>query len=165
MGTSEFIRSKIITEEKLSYILSYCRFKDNKIVFTNGCFDIIHRGHIEYLIKASELGSVLIIGLNTDKSVNKLKGAGRPVQDETTRAMILASFSFVDHIVVFDDETPAKLIEFIKPDILVKGGDYKPEDIVGYDIVKGKGGQVVTIDYISGYSSSDMIKMLRSQVL
>ena len=133
-----------------------------KIVFTNGCFDILHRGHIEYLSKASDLGDVLIIGLNTDASVKRIKGEGRPVQDETSRALILASLRFVEAVILFDEDTPYDLISMIKPDVLVKGGDYTEETIVGADIVKAIGGEVVTIPLVEGYSTSGLIKVLGS---
>ena len=111
-----------------------------KIVFTNGCFDVLHRGHIQYLAKAAALGDSLVIGLNTDASVKKLKGPSRPYLDEDTRALILASLGFVTAVVLFDEDTPYDLIKRIQPDVLVKGGDYKTEEIVGYDMVKAKGG-------------------------
>ncbi|MBU0764502.1 MAG: D-glycero-beta-D-manno-heptose 1-phosphate adenylyltransferase [Bacteroidetes bacterium] len=156
----EIIRSKIITVNNIQACMSYYRFKEYRVVFTNGCFDIIHRGHIEYLAKAAGLGDVLIIGVNSDVSVRKIKGNSRPVQDENSRTLILAAMHFTDRIVLFDDETPAGLIRLIRPDILVKGGDYNEADIVGADIVKETGGQVVTIEFIEGYSSSDIIKRI-----
>ena len=131
-----------------------------KIVFTNGCFDILHRGHIEYLSMARDLGVVLIIGLNTDDSVKRIKGEGRPVQDETSRALILASLRFVEAIILFDEDTPYDLISMIKPDVLVKGGDYTEETIVGADIVKANGGEVVTIPLVEGYSTSGLIEVI-----
>ena len=137
------------------------KFKNDKIVFTNGCFDILHKGHIEYLAKARSLGTKLIIGLNTDASVKRLKGDSRPVNDEKARALLLASLIFVDEVILFDTDTPRDLIEFIQPDVLVKGGDYKPEDIVGYNIVKNKGGEVVTIDFIEGYSTTSTIEKMK----
>jgi rfaE bifunctional protein nucleotidyltransferase chain/domain len=142
-------------------MIAYWRFKEFKIVFTNGCFDIIHRGHIEYLAKAREAGDVLVVGLNTDKSVKKLKGKGHPIQHQNSRSLILASLSFVNHVILFDEDTPYELIKKILPDVLVKGGDYKPEDIVGYDIVKKKGGTVKTIKLIDGFSSSSIIQKLK----
>ena len=154
MTKQEAIQQKILTPQALSQLLAYWRFKDFRIVFTNGCFDIIHLGHIDYLAKAADLGDKLFIGLNTDASTRRLKGPTRPINDEYSRAMILASFSFVDAIVLFDEETPYELIKTIQPDILVKGADYKPEDIVGYDIVTAKGGRVETLDYLPGYSTS-----------
>ena len=161
MDYLSFIQSKILLDRsELENLLAFWKFKDQKIVFTNGCFDIIHRGHIDYLAKAASLGDQLIIGLNTDASVKRLKGALRPVQDENTRALVLASFSFVAKVVLFDEDTPYELIKLVQPDILVKGGDYKPEDIVGYDIVTSKGGAVVAIELVEGHSTSSLIKKM-----
>ena len=156
-----------LIEKKIAYtakeaenILSLWRFKDDKIVFTNGCFDILHKGHIEYLAKAASLGTKLVIGLNTDDSVKRLKGDSRPVNDENARALLLASLTFVDKVIFFNTDTPRDLIDFVQPDVLVKGGDYKPEEIVGYDIVKAKGGEVITIDFIEGYSTTATIEKM-----
>jgi rfaE bifunctional protein nucleotidyltransferase chain/domain len=152
---------KIPDPVEFEQLLAYYRFKDYKIVFTNGCFDLIHLGHIDYLAKASDLGDVLIIGLNTDASTRRLKGPTRPINNEHARAMVLASLTFIDTIVLFDEDTPYNLIKTIQPDILVKGADYNPEDIVGYDIVTAKGGKVVTIDYLPGYSTSLIEKRIK----
>jgi len=146
----------------LSNRLAMWRFQMRKIVFTNGCFDVLHRGHIEYLSKARDLGDMLIIGLNTDDSVKRIKGEGRPVQDQASRALILASLRFVEAVILFDEDTPYDLISMIKPDVLVKGGDYSEETIVGADIVKENGGEVVTIPLVEGYSTSGLIKVLGS---
>lgn len=154
------ISKKIINQETLRSYLSIWKFQERKIVFTNGCFDILHRGHIEYLAQASGLGHILIVGLNSDRSVKSIKGNGRPIQDETSRAIILASLHFVSFVVLFDEDTPYELIKLIKPDILVKGSDYKPEDIVGYDIVKAKGGQIATIEFVQGYSTTDIVNKM-----
>ena len=135
MNYLSFIENKIVREkETLIHTLSQWRFKE-KIVFTNGCFDILHRGHIEYLAQAAGLGQKLVIGLNTDASVKRLKGDKRPVNNQEARALLLASLLFTDKIIFFDEDTPLELIRFIQPDILVKGSDYNHEDIVGYDIV------------------------------
>lgn len=156
MSKLALIRKKIFTYTDADYqrMLSIWQFQGKRIVFTNGCFDILHLGHIDYLSKAKDLGDQLVIGLNTDLSVSKLKGKNRPIQDEVSRAFILASLSFVDAVVYFGEDTPYNLIKTTQPDILVKGADYKPEDIVGYDIVKNKGGEVITIDFLPGYSTS-----------
>ena len=150
-----------LIEKKIAYTtkeaentLSMWRFKNDKIVFTNGCFDILHKGHIEYLAK-------LVIGLNTDASVKRLKGDSRPVNDENARALLLASLVFVDEVIFFDTDTPRDLIDFVQPDVLVKGGDYKSEEIVGHDIVKAKGGEVITINFIEGYSTTSMIEKMK----
>ena len=127
MDKLKIIKSKIIGDDSINYWLTYWRFKRKIIVFTNGCFDILHRGHIEYLSKAANNGDILIVGLNTDKSVKKIKGSGRPYQDEKSRALILASLHFVTAVILFNEETPYELIKLIQPDVLVKGSDYKPE--------------------------------------
>ena len=125
-----------------------------KVVFTNGCFDLLHRGHVDYLAKAADCGQKLVIGVNTDASVSKLKGPNRPIQDEQSRLQILASLQCVDAVILFDEQTPYDLIKALQPDVLVKGSDYQPENIVGYDIVTAKGGEVKTIDFIPGFSTS-----------
>jgi len=161
MDHLSFIQSKILLDRsELENILAVWNFKAQKVVFTNGCFDIIHRGHVEYLAKAASLGDQLVIGLNTDASVKRLKGSSRPVQDENTRALVLASFSFVSKVILFDEDTPYELIKIIQPKILVKGGDYKPEEIIGYDVVTSGGGEVVTIDLVEGHSTSSIISKI-----
>ncbi len=154
----ELIKSKLILPDQIDRLLSLWRFKNEKIVFTNGCFDILHLGHIKYLSQAADLGTKLIIGLNTDSSVKKLKGNNRPINNEMARAYMLASFNFIDAIITFDTETPYDLIKHVKPDILVKGGDYKPNEIVGYDIVTQNNGKVVSLSFVEGYSSTSIIK-------
>jgi D-glycero-beta-D-manno-heptose 1-phosphate adenylyltransferase len=157
MHKLEVLNQKILKSQALEKWLYVAKFKTKVIAFTNGCFDILHRGHIEYLAQASELSDLLIVGLNTDASVKRLKGPSRPYLDENARALILASLSFVSAVVLFDEDTPYELIKRIQPDFLIKGGDYKPEDIAGYDIVTGHGGQVVTIPLTQGYSSTKII--------
>lgn len=157
-----FTGNKIVTRrEDLSSTLHQWKFQQEKIVFTNGCFDILHKGHVEYLAKAAALGSKLVVGLNTDASVRRLKGESRPVNDEQARALLLSSLVFTDKIVLFDEDTPLELIRFIQPDILVKGSDYKPEEIVGYDIVKGRGGEIITIDLTPGFSTTCILRKLK----
>lgn len=161
MDKFELIENKLFKESnELASKLAFWRFKGLRIVFTNGCFDVLHAGHIKYLSKAANLGDVLIIGLNTNSSVKRLKGESRPINDEIARAMVLGACFFVNAIVLFDEDTPYELIKFIQPDVLVKGSDYKPESIVGYDIVKNKGGEVVTIDFLEGYSSTSIINKM-----
>jgi len=162
MKRLEIIRKKIFnyTDVEFSRLLAIWKFQGKKIVFTNGCFDILHLGHIDYLAAASELGDLLIIGLNTDDSVHKIKGNNRPLQDEVSRAFVLASLGFVDAVVFFGEDTPYNLIKSIQPDVLVKGADYKPEEIVGYDIVKNKGGEIVTIEFLEGYSTTAIEKKI-----
>lgn len=158
MNKSEVIQSKVIQPDQLDRLVSLWRFKEEKIVFTNGCFDVIHRGHVEYLSQAATLGTKLIVGLNSDSSVKRLKGNDRPINSEEARAFVMASFSFIDAVVLFSEDTPYNLISQVKPNLLVKGGDYKIEDIVGYDIVTQNGGEVVTIEFVDGYSSTSIIK-------
>ncbi len=161
MNKLEIIKNKIHTEKESAYAtLQTWRFKEEKIVFTNGCFDIVHRGHLEYLAEASSLGHKFVLGLNTDASVQRLKGSNRPINDEYSRALLLASLGFIDMIVLFDEETPYDLIKFVQPDFLVKGSDYNAEDIVGYDIVKAKGGEIITQDFIEGFSSTNIINKI-----
>ncbi len=150
----ETIQHKILTNNQLDLELEKWSQKKYKVAFTNGCFDLIHRGHIDYLSKARDFADILIIGLNSDASVKRLKGPTRPINDEYSRALILASFLFVDAVVLFEEDTPYELIKKIQPDFLIKGSDYKPENIVGYDIVSAKGGEVLTIDYLPGFSTS-----------
>ena len=156
MQKLDIIKAKILCGEELERKLAFWRFKNFKIVFSNGCFDILHAGHVDYLSKAADEGDVLIIGLNTDASTKRLKGPTRPINDQDARAMIMASLSFVTAVVLFDEDTPYNLIKQVQPDILVKGSDYKPEDIVGYDIIKAKGGTVKTIDLLPGYSTTSI---------
>jgi rfaE bifunctional protein nucleotidyltransferase chain/domain len=160
MGKLEIIRSKILDKDELERKLAFWRFKNSKIVFTNGCFDVLHRGHVEYLAQARDKGDILIVGLNTDASVRRLKGANRPVNPQEARAMVLASLFFVDAVVFFDEDTPYELIKTIQPDVLIKGADYQPENIVGYDIVTAKGGSVETVDLVEGFSSTRIIEDL-----
>ncbi len=161
MQKLDILYAKILNKEQFQKSLEFWRLMKKKIVFTNGCFDIIHRGHIDYLSKAADLGNILLIGLNTDASVKRLKGRGRPVNDEVARAQNLAALFFIDAIILFDEDTPYNLIKEVKPDILVKGSDYKSEDIVGHDIVKENGGEIVTIDLLPGYSTTSIIQKIK----
>ncbi len=158
MTNIEVVESKIIEPDQIDRLLSLWRFKQEKIVFTNGCFDVLHFGHIKYLSEAAGWGTKLILGLNSDDSVKRLKGENRPINNEFARACVLASLQFVDAVVYFNTDTPIDLIKQIAPNILVKGGDYKIKDIVGYDIVTENGGEVVTVTFVDGYSSSSIIK-------
>jgi len=158
MLTYEQIIKKNLTLAEALKLLNPTFREKKKIVFTNGCFDILHRGHVYYLSKAAELGDVLVVGLNSDASVTRLKGAGRPVNNQEARAEVLGALAFVDYIIVFDEETPLDLITALQPDLLVKGGDYTPEDIIGYKEVISRGGRVVTIPLLEGYSSTSIIQ-------
>ncbi len=160
MKQIEAIHNKIYSLLDLEKQVKEWNKENKKIVFTNGCFDIIHQGHIDYLAKARDLGDKLIIGLNTDSSVSAIKGPTRPIQDEKSRAIILAAMQFVDAIVYFSEPTPYELIKALQPDVLVKGADYKPEEIVGYDIVKAKKGEIITLTYLEGYSTSNIEKKI-----
>ncbi len=154
-------QSKTCTFEQIKLIVNDLKRKEKKIVFTNGCFDILHAGHIKYLEKAKELGDVLIIGLNSDSSVQRLKGKKRPLQNQTDRAYILSALECVNYIVIFDDDTPLNLIKIVEPDILVKGGDYNIEDIIGREYAK----QTITIPFIDGKSTSNIIKKIQTEDL
>jgi rfaE bifunctional protein nucleotidyltransferase chain/domain len=156
------LSEKLVTKDKLKNLLEEWNAQKQKIVFTNGCFDILHRGHVEYLTHARDLGDKLILGLNTDASVKRLgKSPERPINSEETRATILAGLECVDAVILFDEDTPYELIKFVQPDVLVKGNDYKAEDIVGYDIVTAKGGKVITIQLVDGFSTTKLIEKMK----
>ena len=135
--------------------------KGQKVVFTNGCFDLLHLGHVDYLEKARNLGDRLIVGLNSDSSVGRFKGPERPIQDQNSRARVLAGLQFVDLVVFFDEDTPFDLISKLVPNILVKGSDYLAENIVGADVVKKHGGVVKTIDFVPGYSTTKIVEKIK----
>lgn len=157
------IDSKIFPDFKsFENTLETWRNKNETIVFTNGCFDIVHHGHVDSLIKSAEMGTRLIVGLNSDKSVEILKGKNRPILSVEARAIILAAFCFVDAVVIFTEETPSDLIAEIKPDILVKGNQYKIHEIAGYDIVLANGGKVETLDLVAGISTSNIIDKIKT---
>jgi len=132
-----------------------------KVVFTNGCFDLVHLGHVDYLEKARNLGDRLVLGLNSDSSVGRFKGPERPLQDQNSRARVLAAMVFVDLVVFFDEDTPLNLISQLVPNILVKGSDYLAENIVGADVVKKHGGEVKTIDFVPGYSTTRIVEKIK----
>jgi rfaE bifunctional protein nucleotidyltransferase chain/domain len=161
MEQLEIIKRKIIDRETLKGLLAVWEFQQKSVVFTNGCFDLLHLGHIDYLSKAKDHGDILVVGLNTDDSVRRLKGNSRPLTDERSRSLIMASLHFVDAVVLFHEDTPFELIKLVQPDVLVKGKDYKPEEVVGYDVVSKKGGQVITIDLIEGYSTTAIEQKIR----
>jgi len=162
MEKLQWIQNKILTPKNLLHKCNALRAEGKKIVFTNGCFDILHQGHLVYLAQAASLGGALIVGLNTDASVQRLKGTERPINHETDRALQLASLLVVDAVCFFDENTPENLIQLIKPDILVKGGDYTESQIAGADFVKQSGGIVTTIPFVEGYSTSNLISKIRS---
>ena len=160
MQNLEIIKSKIFTLSSIYHQLNGWRFLQQKIVFTNGCFDILHLGHIDYLSKAADMGQKLVIGLNSDTSTKRLKGNTRPINDEQTRSNLLAALHFVDAVIIFDEETPLSLITHINPDVLVKGADYTVNQIVGADVVIKNGGEVTTIPFLEGYSTSNIEKRI-----
>ena len=157
MNNLAVISNKIFDKQSLDLKLNDWKKSKSTIVFTNGVFDLLHLGHIDYLTKAKDNGDILIIGVNSDKSAKRLeKGTNRPITDEKSRSMIIASLRFVDAVVLFDEDTPLDLIKIVQPDVLVKGSDYKAEDIVGYDVVMAKGGKIKTIEFLPGYSTTSI---------
>jgi rfaE bifunctional protein nucleotidyltransferase chain/domain len=157
----EKTESKIKPLPEARATLSAWKAKGDRIVFTNGCFDLLHLGHVDYLEKARALGDRLVVGLNTDNSVSRFKGPDRPVQDQTSRARVLAALQAVDLVVFFNEDTPFQLITELRPGVLVKGGDYLAENIVGADVVKQGGGEVRTIPFVPGYSTSRIIEKIK----
>lgn len=163
MKLSNSIHSKIFSaKEATQSVIAEWVQQGESVVFTNGCFDIVHKGHIDYLFEASKLADRMVIGLNTDTSVKKLKGDGRPVNNDEARSLLIAALGFVDMVVFFEEETPKELIDAIQPDVLTKGSDYIAEDIVGYDTVMAKGGQVITIDLTEGFSTTALIERIKN---
>lgn len=160
------LKLKIVSLHDLKLILDGMRSQcgtqsaPRKVVFTNGCFDLVHRGHVDYLSKARDLGDLLIVGLNSDDSVRRLKGDKRPISNQESRAMVLAAFSFVDYVVLFDEDTPYNLIHEIRPNILVKGGDYTHDNVVGADFVESYGGRLELIPLVPGESTTNLVKKM-----
>jgi len=159
----KFLEEKIFDYSSVVTAITRWRIKNKNIVFTNGCFDLIHLGHIKYLMQAANQGDQLIVGINSDDSVCRLKGEHRPINDEISRMHVIASLFCVSGIVLFKEDTPLELIRIIKPDILVKGGDYQPDEVVGADVVKSNGGEVKILDFIPGYSSTSIEQKIRNQ--
>jgi len=159
MNKLEHIRHKIVPAD--FFVEREDELHQRKIVFTNGCFDILHCGHITYLAQARQLGDLLVVGLNSDASVKRLKGPQRPVNSQDARALVLAALEVVDYVVFFEEDTPYNIITKVQPDILVKGGDYRLENIVGADVVRARGGQVLTIPFVEGFSTSSIIENLK----
>ena len=162
MSHLKTLNSKVYNLDALTNQLEQWKMADKKVVFTNGCFDIIHRGHIEVLARTADLGDKLVIGLNSDQSIQKLKGEDRPIIDEQSRAILLAALSFVDAIVLFSEDTPLKLISALLPDVLAKGGDYEIETIVGHEIVQKNGGKVKLVPFVDGFSSTTIIDKIKN---
>lgn len=161
MKKLDWVKNKVVTVEELVHRVHGWRFLGKKIVFTNGCFDILHHGHLDYLAKAAEEGNILIIGLNADASVKRLKGEDRPVNHEQDRALQLASLMLVDAVCLFEEDTPLRLIKAIMPDVLAKGGDYTIETIVGANEVMNNGGKVAIIPFVEGYSTTSLIAQIK----
>ena len=161
MSNLKNIKSKIYSLSDLKIQSEKWKGKGKKIVFTNGCFDLVHRGHLEVLANTADLGDKLIIGLNSDFSIKELKGENRPIMDELSRAILLASLQFVDAIVFFSEETPYKLIETLVPDVLAKGGDYKVTEIAGREVVLENGGEVILVPFIHGFSSTNIVEKIK----
>ena len=161
MSNLEGINGKIYLLDDLKTQLKNWRVNGDVIVFTNGCFDILHQGHVEVLAKTADLGNRLIIGLNSDSSVKLLKGENRPINDENARALLLSALTFVDAVVLFSQQTPKQLIAEIRPNILAKGGDYSISEIAGHDIVQQDGGKVISIPLTDGFSSTNIIDKIK----
>ncbi|MCQ2607180.1 MAG: D-glycero-beta-D-manno-heptose 1-phosphate adenylyltransferase [Bacteroidales bacterium] len=160
MNQLDTILHKIVSREEALQIVDSWKKQGEKIVFTNGCFDIIHKGHVYYLAKARDLGTKLVLGLNTDASIKRLKGENRPIKEEESRALTIASFEFIDLVILFDEDTPLNLISSLLPDVLVKGSDYTVENIVGAKEVLANGGEVKTIDFVAGFSTTNYVKKM-----
>lgn len=161
MSTPTPPAAKIFSSAEL--VRRFGRPRDRRIVFTNGCFDLLHRGHVEYLFAARALGDALVVGLNSDASVRRLKGAGRPLVAEQDRAIVVAALGCVDAVTIFGEDTPRELIAGVLPDVLVKGGDYRPDEIVGRAEVEGAGGRLVIIPFVEGRSTTGLVHHIRSQ--
>ena len=153
---------KLCSLRRLSQRLSMLRRGKKKLVFTNGCFDILHKGHVTYLSQARALGDALVVGLNADASVRRLKGPERPVNEERDRAEVLGALACVDLVVIFREDTPDRLIHAVRPDVLVKGGDWKKKDIVGGPFVESYGGKVRVIPFVKGFSTTGLLEKIRS---
>lgn len=153
------IEGKIVPRD--FFVRTNLKRQGRKIVFTNGCFDVLHYGHIRYLLEARKLGDLLVVGLNSDESVRRLKGSSRPINRENERAFVLAALACVDYVTLFEEDTPEELIKLVRPDVLVKGGDYTLDNIVGADFVTKNGGTVTTIPFVEGFSSTRIIEKLK----
>lgn len=155
---------KILSRNELVQIRRQIKAEGKRVVFTNGCFDILHRGHVDYLTRAKSQGDILIVGLNTDSSVQRLKGPSRPIVEEADRAVVIAALAVVDYVCLFDEDTPYELISALVPDILVKGADWSVNDIVGKDVVEAAGGAVHTIEFLPNRSTSKIIQKIAQTV-
>ena len=156
------LNTKIYSLEELENQVNAWKQAGEEVVFTNGCFDIIHKGHIEVLAQTADLGDRLIVGLNADSSIHKLKGKNRPIIDEQSRSFLLASLSFVDAVVLFSEDTPINLISTLNPDVLAKGGDYEISTIIGHKVVQENGGKVILVPFLDGFSSTTIIDKIKN---
>ncbi len=159
---SKTFEDKVLDRKKLLAAIEAERAGSRKVVFTNGCFDIIHPGHVAYLQDAAACGDLLVVGINTDKSVKRLKGSERPINPEGDRALLLAGLGSVDYVTFFDEDTPLELINALRPDVLVKGGDWPVEQIVGHEVVLGGGGEVYSLPFREGYSTTRIIDKIKA---
>ena len=157
------LKAKIFNIKDLSKIINEWRLNGDKIVFTNGCFDLIHLGHLEILARSADLGDKLIVGINSDMSIKKIKGNSRPIIEEDSRAKHLAAIEFIDAVVLFNEDTPYDLINILKPDVLTKGGDYKKNDIVGNQLINKEHGKVVIIPLTQGYSTTSILEKIKNE--
>jgi D-beta-D-heptose 7-phosphate kinase/D-beta-D-heptose 1-phosphate adenosyltransferase len=157
------LKAKILNIKDLAKIINEWRLNGDKIVFTNGCFDLIHLGHLEILARSADLGDKLIVGINSDMSIKKIKGSSRPIIEEDSRAKQLAAIEFIDAVILFNEDTPYDLINILKPDILTKGGDYKKNDIVGNQLINKEQGEVVIIPLTQGYSTTSILEKIKNE--
>ena len=157
------LKAKIFNIKNLSQIINQWRLNGDKIVFTNGCFDLIHLGHLEILARSADLGDKLIVGINSDESIKKIKGNSRPIIEEDSRAKQLAAIEFIDAVILFNEDTPYNLINILKPDVLTKGGDYKKNDIVGNQLINKDQGEVVIIPLTQGYSTTSILEKIKNE--
>ena len=157
------LKAKIFNIKDLSQIIKEWRLNGNKIIFTNGCFDLIHLGHLEILARSADLGDKLIVGINSDMSIKKIKGNSRPIIEEDSRAKQLAAIEFIDAVILFNEENPYDLISFINPDIITKGGDYKKNDVIGKELMNKKDGEVIIIPLTQGYSTTSILEKIKNE--
>lgn len=157
------LKAKIFNIKDLSQIIKKWRLNGDKIIFTNGCFDLIHLGHLEILARSADLGDKLIVGINSDVSIKKIKGNSRPIIEEGSRAKQLAAIEFIDAVILFNEDTPYNLINILKPDVLTKGGDYKKNDIVGNQLINKEQGEVVIIPLTQGYSTTSILEKIKNE--
>ena len=161
-ATPDDVSGKLKSIDEIAAIAASARKHARRVVFTNGCFDLLHRGHVHILRQAKAAGDVLIVGVNTDRSVKSIKGAARPIRPETDRSELIAAMEMVDYVVLFDEPTPYELIAAIRPDVLAKGGDWSADQVVGADLVEREGGRVAVIPYLKGYSTTEIIERIRN---